>query len=99
VTGRVTPAIGYRESHLTRSSQTKINHSPQTVTIKGVIMLATIIVLVLIVFAVTHLAGGARSHRRHYQQHGAHPRLMYTYGRGWYGSVRLPGNFRLGHRL
>jgi hypothetical protein len=24
---------------------------------------------------------------------------MYTYGRGWYGSVRLPGNFRLGHRL
>jgi hypothetical protein len=45
------------------------------------------------------LAGGARSHRRHYRQRGVHPNLYYTYGRGWYGSVRLPGGFRVGHRL
>lgn len=24
---------------------------------------------------------------------------MGAYGRGWYGSIRLPGGFRLGHRL
>jgi hypothetical protein len=62
-------------------------------------MLATIIVLVLIVFAVTHLAGGARAHRRHYRQHGVHPNVYWTYGRGWYGSIRLPGGWRVGHRL
>ena len=27
------------------------------------------------------------------------PRLYYTWGGGWYGSLRLPGGFRLGHRL
>lgn len=58
-----------------------------------------IIALVVIALVAAHLAGGARSHRRHYQQHGMHPNLYYTYGRGWYGSVRLPGGFRVGHRL
>jgi len=58
-----------------------------------------VVVIVAVVVLVLHLAGGARSHRRHYQQHGAHPNLYYTYGRGWYGSVRLPGGFRVGHRL
>jgi hypothetical protein len=57
------------------------------------------IVVIVIALFVLHLIGGARSHRRHYRQHGAHPNLYYTYGRGWYGSVRLPGGFRLGHRL
>jgi hypothetical protein len=47
---------------------------------------------------VLHLAGGVFHHRRHYRQHGLHPNLYYTYGRGWYGSIRL-GGFRLGHRL
>ena len=61
-------------------------------------MLAILVIAVIVVL-VLHLAGGARSHRRHYQQHGAHPNLYYTYGRGWYGSVRLPGGFRVGHRL
>jgi hypothetical protein len=47
-----------------------------------------------------HLAGDARHHRRHYRQHGSHPNLYYTYGRGWYGTVRLPGGgFRVGHKL
>ena len=57
-----------------------------------------LIVIAAIVLAVAHLAGGARGHRRHYRQHGMHPNLYYTYGRGWWGSVRV-GGFRIGHRL
>jgi hypothetical protein len=59
----------------------------------------TVIVLIALVLLAVHVLGGARAHRRHYQQHGAHPNLYYTYGRGWYGSVRLPGGFRLGHHI
>jgi hypothetical protein len=59
----------------------------------------TIIVLAAAAYVVLHLAGGARAHRRHYRRHGMHPNLYYTYGRGWYGSIRLPGGWRIGHRL
>ncbi len=58
-----------------------------------------VIVIIAAVFAVVHLLGGAHGHRRHYRQHGMHPNLYYTYGRGWYGSIRLPGGFRVGHHL
>jgi hypothetical protein len=58
-----------------------------------------LIIIVLVVGLLIHLLGGARSHRRHLRHHGAHPNLYYTYGRGWYGSVRLPGGWRVGHRL
>lgn len=56
----------------------------------------TLIVIGIVAF---WLLGGARRHRKHYRQHGVHPNLYYTYGRGWYGSIRLPGGFRLGHHL
>ena len=56
------------------------------------------ITLVVIAVVVLWLLGGAHSHRRHYRQHGLHPNLYYTYGRGLYGSIRL-GGFRIGHRL
>ena len=59
----------------------------------------TIVIIVIASLALLHLAGGARAHPRHYTRHGLHPNLYYTYGRGWYGSVRLPGGFRVGHRL
>jgi hypothetical protein len=62
-------------------------------------MITVIIIVVIVLALAAHLAGGARNHRRHYRQHGIHPNLYYTYGRGWYGSVRLPGGFRVGHRL
>jgi hypothetical protein len=58
-----------------------------------------VVALAVVTLAVAHLLGGARSHRRHYRAHGAHPNLYYTYGRGWWASVRLPGGFRVGHRL
>jgi hypothetical protein len=60
-------------------------------------MITAIIVIGAILVA-AHLLGGAHSHRRHYRQHGVHPNLYYTYGRGLYGSIRL-GGFRIGHRL
>jgi len=59
----------------------------------------TVVVIVVVLYLLLHLGFGARNHRRHYRQHGAHPNLYYTYGRGWYGSVRLPGGFRVGHHL
>ena len=58
----------------------------------------TIVIIIAAVLVVAHLAGGVHSHRRHYRQHGLHPNLYYTYGRGLYGSIRL-GGFRIGHRL
>ncbi len=58
-----------------------------------------VIVVVGFILLFLHLLGGARSHRRHYRQHGLHPNLYWTYGRGWYGSIRLPGGFRVGHHL
>jgi hypothetical protein len=58
----------------------------------------TWIIVGVIVFAVLHLLGGAHAHRRHYRQHGLHPNLYWTYGRGLYGSIRV-GGFRIGHRL
>jgi hypothetical protein len=58
-----------------------------------------IVFVIVAALVVLHLLGGTRSHRRHYRQHGLHPNLYYTYGRGWYGSIRLPGGFRLGRHL
>ena len=55
-------------------------------------------ITLIIVGAVLWLLGGAHAHRRHYRQHGVHPNLYYTYGRGLYGSIRV-GGFRIGHRL
>lgn len=56
------------------------------------------IIAIVVILVLAHLAGGARSHRRYYREHGTHPRLSYTYGLGWYGSIRV-GGFRIGHRL
>ncbi len=57
-----------------------------------------VIVFIVVALAVAHLAGGATRHVQH-RRRGLRPRLSYTYGYGWWGSVGLPGNFRLGHRL
>ena len=56
------------------------------------------ITLIVIAAVVLWLLGGAHSHRRHYRQHGVHPNLYWTYGRGLYGSIRV-GGFRIGHKL
>jgi len=58
----------------------------------------TWVFVVVAALFVLHLLGGAHSHVKH-RRHGLQPRLYYTWGRGWYGSLRLPGGFRLGHKL
>lgn len=57
-----------------------------------------IIALIAAALVVLHLIGGAHHHRRA-RRHGLNPRLYYSFGRGWYGSLRLPGGWRIGHRL
>ena len=57
-----------------------------------------VIVVIVFILLVLHLLGGVFHHRRHYRRHGMRPNLYYTYGRGWYGSIRV-GGFRIGHRL
>ena len=60
-------------------------------------MLGTVIAIVAVLF-VLHLIGGAHHHAKR-RARGMAPRLYYTYGSGWYGSMRLPGGFRIGHRV
>jgi hypothetical protein len=60
-------------------------------------MAATVIIIVAVLLAI-HLLGGAHSHVKH-RRAGLNPRLSYTFGYGWYGSLRLPGGFRLGHHI
>ena len=52
--------------------------------------------IIAIVIAV-HLAGGPRTHRRH-RRARLNWRLYYSLGRGWYGSIRVPGGFRISYR-
>ena len=52
--------------------------------------------IVAIVIAV-HLAGGPRTYRRH-RRARLNSRLCCSLGRGWYGSIRVLGGFRISHR-
>jgi hypothetical protein len=56
-----------------------------------------IVFAVIAALVVIHLAGGAHGHARA-RRRGMNPRLYYSLGRGWYGSIRV-GGFRIGHRL
>lgn len=56
-----------------------------------------IVFVVIVALVVIHLAGGAHGHARA-RRRGMNPRLYYSLGRGWYGSIRV-GGFRIGHRL
>lgn len=60
--------------------------------------MAAIIIIAVIAYALLHLGAGVHRHRRH-RRAGLNPRLYWSLGRGFYGSVRLPGGFRVGHRL
>ena len=57
-----------------------------------------VILIIVAILVAVHLLGGAHAHRRHYRQHGMHPNLYWTYGRGLSDSIRI-GGFRIGHRL
>jgi hypothetical protein len=59
-------------------------------------MLALIIIVLL--YAAFHVGHGHANYR-HARARGLRPNFYYSSLRGPYCSVRLPGNFRLGHKL
>lgn len=61
-------------------------------------MIATVVVIAVIAYAAFHLGHGHANYR-HQKAHGLDPHLFWSLGRGPYATVRLPGNFRLGHHL
>lgn len=61
-------------------------------------MIVAIVAVVLVVYLAWHLGHG-HGRYRHEKAHGLSPNFMWSSVRGPYGSIRLPGGFRLGHRL
>jgi hypothetical protein len=61
-------------------------------------MIEGIIIIAVVVYAAFHLGHGHARHR-YEKAHGLDPHLYWSLGRGPYGSIRLPGGFRLGHKL
>ena len=58
----------------------------------------TLVIVAVVVYAALHLGAG-HTHHRYRKAHGLAPNFYYSSLRGPYASVRLPGGFRLGHRL
>jgi len=61
-------------------------------------MAVVIIVAVVIGYLAFH-AGAGHTHHRYQRANGLSPRLYWSLGRGPYASIRLPGGFRVGHKL
>jgi len=55
------------------------------------------VALAIVGVAVFWLLGGLHGHHRG-RRAGLSPRLYWSLGRGWYGSIRI-GGFRIGHKL
>jgi hypothetical protein len=60
--------------------------------------MAAAIVTGILIYAAFHLGAG-HAHYRHRKAHGLRPNFYWSSVRGPYASVRLPGGFRVGHRL
>ena len=60
--------------------------------------MTVIIAVAVIAYLAFHLGAG-HTHHRYQRAHGLAPRLYWSLGRGPYASIRLPGGFRVGHRL
>jgi hypothetical protein len=58
----------------------------------------TIIIGIAVVYLAFHLGAG-HTHHHYRKATGFRPNLYWSLGRGPYASVRLPGGFRVGHRL
>ena len=61
-------------------------------------MITVIVVIAAAAYVLFHLGAG-HTHHRDRKAHGLRPNLYWSLGRGPYASVRLPGGFRIGHRL
>jgi hypothetical protein len=58
----------------------------------------TLIIIAAVLYLLFHLGAGHRHYRRQ-RARGLRPNFMWSAARGPYASVRLPGGFRVGHRL
>ncbi len=58
----------------------------------------TIVIIAAVVYAAFHLGAG-HTHHRYAKARGLSPNFYWSSVRGPYASVRLPGGFRVGHRL
>jgi hypothetical protein len=56
------------------------------------------IVILVLLYAAFHVGAG-HAHHRHARAHGLSPNFYWSAARGPYASVRLPGGFRVGHKL
>lgn len=61
-------------------------------------MIIAIVIVAVIVYAAFHVGAG-HTHARYRKAAGLRPRFYYSSFMGPYASVRLPGGFRVGHRL
>lgn len=61
-------------------------------------MAVGLIVFLVIIYLAFHLGAG-HAHYRHQRAQGLSPNFYWSSVRGPYASVRLPGGFRVGHRL
>jgi hypothetical protein len=55
------------------------------------------VLLIVAAIAAFWLLGGLHGHRRG-RRSGLSPRLYWSLGRGWYGSIRI-GGWRIGHKI
>ena len=60
--------------------------------------MTALIVILAIAYLGFHLGAG-HTHHRYAKAHGLKPNFYWSSVRGPYGSIRLPGGFRLGHKL
>jgi hypothetical protein len=58
----------------------------------------TVIIVIAALYLLIHVGAGHRHYRRQ-RARGLSPNFFYSSVRGPYASVRLPGGFRVGHRL
>jgi len=58
----------------------------------------TAIVIIVALYAAYHLGAG-HTHHRYRKARGLSPNFYWSLARGPYASIRLPGGFRVGHRL
>jgi hypothetical protein len=61
-------------------------------------MLIAVIVIVVLLYAAFHIGAG-HTHYRYKKAHGLSPNFFYSSAMGPYASIRLPGGFRVGHRV
>jgi hypothetical protein len=61
-------------------------------------MAVIVIIAIAFIYGAFH-AGSGHTHYRYQRAGGLKPNLYWSLGRGPYASIRLPGGFRVGHRL